>query len=306
MTVIYELPASRHRLLAPLFADVWIDRALIDAVLEGTQPARVFVDDADRPAAALACCPGGDYVLAGNPAPGPLRRFVRDLPREAGVFDSPAYAFFMPHVAWGDALVEDFGAAVPVFATRSFRYAAPAIDPVDRWQARGTGPGATVRRVDANLLDDLDRGFLATGTAFTVHGQEGAEITRVDLADLSLGYCAVVDDQIVSVASVMHLSSRYASLSIDTTMPARGKGFGTIACVALVEECLRHGRTPLWNCLADNAASAGTARKLGMTEGPPQRESQWRGGWSGVETSTGRWAREPAGSGVVTWRRRGR
>jgi hypothetical protein len=301
MTVVYELAAGRYRPLTPLFDGVWIDRALIDAVLEGGEPARVFADDTDHPTAALICCPGGDYVIAGDPAPGPVRRFIGDLPREAGVFDSAAYAFFMPHAKWGEAVAADLG--VEVFPTRSFRYAATTIDPVDRWQARGTGQGAAVRRIDANLVADLDSGALATGTAFTVHGAEGREISRADLADISLGYCAVVDGRIASVASVMRLSTRYASLSIDTTMPLRGRGFGTVACVALVEECLRHGRMPLWNCLASNPASAGTARKLGMEEGPPQCESQWRGGWSGVETSVGRWAREPAGSGVVAWRR---
>ena len=43
--VIYELPRSQHHLVAPLFEDVWIDRALIDSVVEGTEPARVFAAD---------------------------------------------------------------------------------------------------------------------------------------------------------------------------------------------------------------------------------------------------------------------
>ncbi len=47
-----------------------------------------------------------------------------------------------------------------------------------------------------------------------------------------------------------------------------------LASVALIEDCLGRGLTPLWNCLASNEASANTALKLGMEKRPPQRESQ--------------------------------
>lgn len=42
---VFELPLSRYDLVAPLFEKMWIDRALIDSVIEGAEPARVFVDD---------------------------------------------------------------------------------------------------------------------------------------------------------------------------------------------------------------------------------------------------------------------
>ncbi len=91
------------------------------------------------------------------------------------------------------------------------------------------------------------------------------------------------------------LSSKYASLSIDTTMHFRRQGLATLACLALIEECLERGLTPLWNCLASNEASARTALKLGMEEGPPPRESHWRPAWKDVRPSSGWWKRdEPA------------
>jgi hypothetical protein len=239
-----------------------------------------------------------------------VRRFIKDLPREAEVFDRPRFAFFMPQPAWGEALREDFAGRVPVFPTRSFRYARPRIDPVARWQERLALPGAVVRRIDAGLLRQLDRGVIRTGKAFTVRGQEGGEIGREELGAIArdrFGFCAVVDAEIASIAAAFRVSSRYASVAVDTSGPYRRRGLATLACAALLGECLGRGLTPLWNCLASNAASAATALKLEMEEGPPQCESQWRPGWMGVRTTTGRWSRDDGAAGpapgVLVWRR---
>lgn len=308
--LLYELPPSRYRVVAPLFAGVWIDRALIDAVLEGAEPARVFADDPAQPQAALLCCEAqGDYVVAGGVPGGPVRRFIRDLPREAGVFDRPRFAFFLPQPAWGDALREDFAGRIPVFPTRSFRYGGASVAPVARWRERLALPDAAVRPIDAALLRELDGGALRTGTAFTVRGQEGGEITREELAGIArerFGFCAVVGAEIASVAAAFRVSSRYASVAVDTSRPFRRRGLATLACAALLGECLRRGLTPLWNCLASNTGSARTALRLGMEEGPPQCESQWRPGWTGVQTTTGRWRRDAVAPGplpgVRVWR----
>ena len=308
--VVYELPRSQHHLVAPLFDDVWIDKALIDSVIEGTEPGRVFVDDPLQPETVLMCCERGDYLIMGDTAQGPVRQFIKDMPSEAEVFNRERFAFFMPQIPWGDVLIEDFGGEVPIFPTRSFRYSEPSVEPVERWQERGIRDDARVQRIDADMLERIDQGTLNTGKAFTVRGQEGGEITRDWLAAIALdffGFCAVLGDEIASVASVFGLSSKYASLSIDTTIHFRRQGLATLACVALIEDCLGRGLTPLWNCLASNEASAKTALKLGMEEGPPQRESQWRPAWKDVRRSSGLWRRDERTAGVqhdiVVWRR---
>lgn len=309
--VIYELPQSQHHLVAPLFEDVWIDKALIDSVVEGTQPARVFVDDPLQPETVLMCCQRGGYLIMGDSTQGPVRQFIKDMPSEAEVFNRERFAFFTPQIAWGDALTEDFGGEIPIFPTRSFRYSEPSIEPVERWQERGIRDDARVRRIDSDMLAKIDQGALKAGKAFTVRAQKGVEVTGDELAEIardSLGFSTIVGDEIASVASVFGLSSKYASLSIDTTMHFRRQGLATLACVALIQDCLACGLTPLWNCLASNEASARTALKLGMEEGPPQRESQWHPAWKDdVRPSSGLWKRDErvtdAQPSVVVWRR---
>ena len=307
---VYELPPPLYHLVAPLFEQVWIDRALIDSVIEGAEPARVFVDHRSHPQTVLMCCDRGDYIVMGDEPAGPFRQFIRDLPAEAEVFDRSHFAFFMPGVDWGDALVQDFDGSIPVFETRSFRYSQPGIEPVARWQERGIGVGGQVRPTDSALVADIDRGALSTGKAFKVRGEEGGEISREWLSRIAndyFGFCTVVGTEIASVVIAFPMSSSYASVGIDTSMPYRRQGHATVACVALIEECLKRNLTPLWNCLATNEGSARTALKLGMEEGPPQRESQWRGGWGDVKPSTGLWSRTNNAEGdhpeIVVWRR---
>ncbi len=307
---VFELPPSRYQVVAPLFNDVWIDRALIDSVIEGTEAARVFTDDGQQPETVLMCCERGDYIIMGSSIQGPVRRFIKDMPIEVDVFNRERFAFFMPQIAWGEALNEDFGGEIPVYETRSFRYTVSGVEPLQRWLKGALRDDVRVLRIDADMLAQIGQGLLKTGKAFTVRGEEGGEITREELADIerdSFGFCTIVRDEIASVASVSALSTNYASLSIDTTLPYRRQGLATLACVALIEECVERNLTPLWNCLASNEASAKTALKLGMEEGPHQRESQWRPAWKHITLSSGLWKRDETaanvGSNMAVWLR---
>lgn len=167
---VYELPSSQYRLVAPLFEGVWIDKALIDSVIEGTERARVFADDPLRPEMVLMCCERGDYIVIGDTTQGPLRQFIKDMPLEAGVFSREHFAFFMPQVAWGDVLAEDFDGEIQIVSTRSFRYSEARIESVRRWQVRGIGDDARVQRVDSNMLAQVAQRALKTGKEFTVRG----------------------------------------------------------------------------------------------------------------------------------------
>lgn len=306
---VYELPASEFRVVAPLFKDVWIDRALIDSIIEGTHLARVFVDDPQQPATVLMCSVRGDYIIMGNEGPGPVRQFIKDMPSEAGLFNRDNFAFFMPQIAWRDVLHEDFEGAITIFPTRSFRYSKLTIAPVEQWQQEGTGSDVRVQRIDDDMLDQIYRGNLKTGKQFGNEWQDDAEISRQELEDIARDYfgaCAIVGNEIASVASAFGLSSKYASLSIDTAKPFRRRGLAILACVVLIEDCLERGLTPLWNCVTVNEASARTALKLGMEEGPSQRESQWRFAWKHIKPSKGLWSEERLGSDLQSgaiWRR---
>ena len=248
------------------------------------------------------CCDRGDYMIMGDTGQVPVRQFIKDMPSEAEVFNRERFAFFMPQIAWGDVLAEDFGGEIPIFPTRSFRFSGTSILPVKVWQERGIRKDATVQPVDLDMIERLDRGALGIGDRFVT------EQCLVTIARDLFGFRTTVGNEIVSAASGFGLSAKYASLGIDTTARLWRQGLASLACVTLIGECLERGLMPLWNCLASNEASANTALKLGMEEDPPQRESQWRPCWGKVTSSSGLWKpdelRFNSQPGTVIWRRR--
>ena len=64
------LPTSCHHpiiiSLRHYIEGVWIDKALIDSVLEGTKPAWVFTYDTLKSETVLMYCEHGDYIIMGN------------------------------------------------------------------------------------------------------------------------------------------------------------------------------------------------------------------------------------------------
>jgi GNAT superfamily N-acetyltransferase len=278
------------------FKGVWIDRALIESVIEGLRPARVFVDNVEHLTAVLMCgIELGEYFIIGDSNQGPVRQFIKDMPSEAEVFNRERFAYFMPDASWESALLKDRNGAITIFPTRSFRYRKQAIRPLDEWRTE-LNRHAEVRQIDADLLKDVQNCTLNVGNEFDL-----SELERI-FRD-RFGFCVVVDNEIASVAYALNLSASYASVSIDTAEPFRRRGLATLACERFIEYCLEQGITPIWNCLESNIASGELALKLGMEEGPPQRESGWTPFQWQYETTSGLWAREDSSDARAVWRR---
>lgn len=165
---------------ALLFEGVWIDRALIDSVIE---EAPVLADDVAKPATVLICCERGDYIISGDPGQGPVRLFIKEMPSEAEVFNLGSASHSSSRRSNGATSCPKTLAA----RFRSSQLGRSGI--VGRTSCRskdgmmfGIRDDARVQPVDPDMLVQIDRGALKTGKAFTVRGQEGGEITREWLA----------------------------------------------------------------------------------------------------------------------------
>ena len=77
---------------------------------------------------------------------------------------------------------------------------------------------------------------------------------------------AVIDDELVAVASTWAVSEKYADLSVVTAGPWRGRGLVTACAGLVVVDIRRTGRVPVWSTGEDNMASLRVARKLGFEE----------------------------------------
>jgi GNAT superfamily N-acetyltransferase len=288
LKTVFELPNPLYDRVTSLYADAPFDQPCYDSVFEGKQPARIFVDNADAPTAALMCR-SYEYYHAGA-VDAALRQFTAEAPEEAGVF-ADFYGYVPLNDGWKAALLAD--APYEIIGRMNFQWqpGAPAPD----WRALMPEDGRVVS-VDEVLARRLDREcypvpFIrfdwGSYEAYAAHG---------------FGFALLVGDAIASTITAISTSSRHALINVATEPPFRKQGFATLVGGCFVEDCLKRGLLPVWDTDDTNLGSAATARRLGFTEevpfvelGLPNRAKP--------ERSRGLWLPEMRADGVTMWRR---
>ncbi|MBA2278654.1 MAG: GNAT family N-acetyltransferase [Chloroflexia bacterium] len=266
--VIHELPRERFSAAAPLFAPIWFDEAQIGAALSGRQPGRLFVDDPQRPRAALLCRTYGFYP-AGDPHSSTLRAFIAGAPAEAAVFDT--LFGYMVDDAWREALLHDHGDDLTVIGREAFHFLNEAstqvIDPPADVRLLPLD-AALAKRVD-DELGQMIGAFWGGYAAFAAGG---------------FGTCALIDDRVAGVAYAIAVSDRTANIDIETAVPFRRRGLATLTAAAFVAACQERGLTATWGCDTANEASAALAHRLGFVQDAPHAQLSPRPGIARVRT----------------------
>jgi RimJ/RimL family protein N-acetyltransferase len=253
-----------------LFAGATYDRVFVDAFYESRQPGRLFVDDGRRPTAAMLCRTY-EYFFAGEPVPA-IRQFVRDAPREAGLF-SPFpdlatartgamlgfYGMVAISAAWNHALLADHAGQLEVIGRRTFTLPIAAETWALAWPER-VPAGVAVLPIDVDLakrvdveLDELIGLFWSGYERFGRHG---------------FGAVAMMGDEIASTAYTVATSAHEINIGVGTAERYRRRGLATLASNACIAMALERGLRPTWDCDETNPASADLARKLGFAEQP--------------------------------------
>ena len=258
--MIHRLEQSQYERALPALANV--DHALAaTAVLEGTCPGDVYVDDVDSPRTVFASTPEGHW-LVGDDGSREFTAALEHLLNKTILPEGEAAGWryvtliFWPE-AWADPLdgmldprcvVKD---SQRFYALRQLRI---------EWRV-GVLAGYEVVRVDEDLLartdlrnvDRISRwakgnfgsldAFLRTGFGFcTLHGD--------DIASWCMADCVCGDRCEIGI----HTDERY-----------RQRGLATLTAAATVDYCLSNGLTQIgWHCHTSNRPSAATAEKVGF------------------------------------------
>jgi RimJ/RimL family protein N-acetyltransferase len=270
----------------PLYANAPFDLPAYDAVFEGIQPGRLFVDDADAPSAAIMCRTY-DYFIAGTPD-SPLRTFIKDAPEEADVFRH-LYGYVPLNEAWVKALLED--TTLLVIPRRNFQ-----------WDANKPAPdfplpdGGRFETVDQALAERLDKTFDVPLLRIFWGSYEA-------LLERGFAVCALRDDALASVIFALATSSSGVIVGVDTFPPFRRQGYGAAVSAAFIHEALARSLQPVWDCDGENLPSAAMAQRLGFVEGEPFKELRapdWK-----LPMTRGVWLKgETRADGVTEWVRR--
>jgi RimJ/RimL family protein N-acetyltransferase len=289
--VIYELPPSAFGVAEPLFASATFDRVYVDAVFEGRQSGRIFVDDPRQPSGALLCRTY-DFFLAGGPSPA-LRGFIAEAPVEAGVWDG-FYGYVPLNEEWSRVLLEDHDGRLEVIGRRSFRFDPHNRDLISEWRS-DLPAGITILPIDAALAQRVDRDLhehigLCWGAydRFTAGG---------------FGFCALAGDVPVSTAYAAAVSDGEVNLGVGTDPAFRRQGLAFAVSAACVEWGLDRGRSVTWDCDTVNPPSAALALKLGFREETPFVELGFPGRATPI-MSSGLWLAREEGE-IIVWRRAG-
>ncbi len=248
-----ELHPSEFAGVAPLLEGIQ-QKALPSAICQGYSPGRIFVDRRDRPQLILVWSALGYYFIAGSPVLAhavKASRVLREIfvpASQAGGESSfilvPAQAGWKEHLP---ALLP--GQEVIEIYRRPFQFNLAQFQALPAWQAR-IPPGCQLRIMDAALTEKLGAppGWFSS-EAFLANG---------------LGIALFAGDEIASLCVSVFASRERMEMDIHTEEKHQRKGFAALAASAFIEECLRRGKQPNWECFWENKASTALAEKLGF------------------------------------------
>ena len=261
--MLYELPANKFERVCPLFS-AFDHKLSIAAAIEGNNPGRFFVDDANNPHMALALTVEG-YVLSGkhdDPAiNAALGRFLRDK-----IFSGQIYVgddSFMSLAVYPEAWEAKLPVLIPtheVEKIKSYHYLCREVG--FDWRQHLPG-GYEVRRFDRALLDDPQIVFPEPVGEWKDFEQSWWSVDN--FLARGAGCCVLHGREVVSWCLSDCTAGDRTEVGIITHPAHRRLGLAAIAAAATVEYCLERGFSAVgWHCSADNSPSWKTAEKAGF------------------------------------------
>ena len=227
------------------------------AVLEGTAAGKVFTDDPLDPSWAVVQEGGfGSIYPVGDLPPAMLNQLIADLRPQGevliGLWPDDARLKQLPKDADYDGWVVEFSQRNNL--TEPF----PPL-PAD----------LALHPINLDLFDRLaDRELY-----IAIFGNAEAALQQ------GFGLCLLrpspVGDKLLCEAFAGPRALGMIEIGVETREDYRRRGYATLTCAALIEQCERQGFITYWNCAKGNQASLSLAHKLGFREGREYRLLAW-------------------------------
>jgi RimJ/RimL family protein N-acetyltransferase len=258
--MIYKLQKEQYKRVGPLFQTLDYNLT-VNAVLAGTTPGEIYVDDPVQPKAAITWVKHRIY-LAGSARNEGFNRAVNQLfsgkivPGAVAAGKAEFVLYYAPE-DWDDQVDILFEGKFPIKDRRLyFIFKEPRND----WRAL-IPPGCTMRRVDRELLRQTYLKNLDT-LIEEIHS-ERESIDR--FFGNGFGFCLTQGDEIAGWCFSEFNTRDRCEVGIETAEAHRRRGFATLTASALVEHALANGVTRIgWHCWASNTASITLAEKVGF------------------------------------------
>lgn len=256
--MIHELDQADFVKVKALFQPLAEILPFCAAVLEGTQPGRIFVDDPADPETAFMNTRKMWGYLAGDPTNEVFNQALNAAISAREVVDEEAYGLLLHcHPEdWGGNLATLLAPRQPITARRR-RYTCN--QPTYDWRTH-LPQGFTIELVDETLLTRPD-----LEVPEDVKNMIEAWETTPDPAHRGFGFVAFHEGKIVAHAVVDCIVGDVGDIGLVTDEAYRRRGLATVTSAAAVEYGLTHGLSTInWDCNETNPGSLRTAEKLGF------------------------------------------
>jgi RimJ/RimL family protein N-acetyltransferase len=249
--MLYELEKTTYEKARPLFQEMGHSQLFIDAVYEGNHTGKIFVDDPERPTAALLAPMCEFFFIAGRTDNTAFNQAMRALILSELVSPEGDLLLFPTSEAWQSALDKLFADYARLHVARKAFTFKPAVftERHTGWRER-IPTGCAIRQYDRTLAEDTELAdFWGDLDNFLVHG---------------FGFAVMKGEEVISRCHTVMVGGGEAEISIETAETCRRQGFATLAACAFIEQCLEQGLHPAWSCWDNNTPSQILAHKLGF------------------------------------------
>lgn len=248
---------ERRRLAAPLHA-LAMNTLFARAVLEQDAPGLVLAYPAESPSVVYVLHEYGMSLLFGSPG---------------STANPEAHDRILEQIISRPRTADEWlQVASPEWASRLTRLATPGPH---------SAPAALEQHTRVNfrfspaLYNERRASFTGHGQRIARAGREafampGSVVPRAFFRDpdhflrAGIGFAVLDGDEPLALAFSAILTSSQLEIGIETREGYRGRGLATLACAALIDECLARGLEPVWACRLENTYSHRLALSLGF------------------------------------------
>ncbi len=259
---MHELKEGDYEKVQPLFKELRYN-LIIDAVIEGTSPGRIYADSVAQPKTVFVCTVEG-YYLAGHDNNSKFntslnrlilkRIFAGDTVRK----DETDVAIGFYPDSWEDKMPTIFRGRIPLTTARR-HYVCTELE-AGNWRSR-LPEGFQVMRIDEELLrmPRLEIPEHVTDWMKTNWGSVSSFMKK------GFGFCTLHDKKMVSWSLADCVSGKACEIGIHTHEDYRRRGLASLTAAATVDYALSNGfRHVGWHCDEYNLPSIETAEKVGF------------------------------------------
>lgn len=264
---MFELDPTEFTSVQPRLAGIK-QKVLPEAICQGINPGRIFVDRRKNPQTVLLWSPVGYYFLAGNPDQ------VKDLTEISRVLTNIFVPASQATGETGFILIPsdpDWEEHLPMLLPgrevkvppaqwsgieiyrRPFSFDPSQFAAQNHWRER-IPEGFRIEPLNAALAEQV--GVLASWASVDDFLQNG------------LGFALLAGDEIASACHSVFASHTHLEIDVHTDKKYQRRGFAVLAASAFIEACLERGQQPNWECFWENDASTALAGKLGFRAEP--------------------------------------